>query len=225
MTRSRGRQSRGFTLLELILAMTITCMLGMTLYATLRTAFRAQTSATDSVEALRSAQIAFQLMGRDISSALPPTGILAGPFYGIPLGSGSDLSDTVEFYAITGGVSDDADPTRADGMRRIDLTLDNGPDGTRCLMRRVQRNLTAMEEFPPDQEILCRNVASFTCRYFDGMSWQDSWDSTAENDTLPLAVELTLELAPTGRNPRGYRLTRTFMLPCSVASNLTGGTG
>lgn len=225
MTFAERRQPRGFTLLEMILAMAITCMLALTLYATLRTAFRAQASATGACESLRSAQVALQLVGRDLSSALPPTGILAGPFYGIPLGSGSDPSDTVEFYAITSGVDDPNDPTRADGLRRIDFTLDTAPDGTRCLVRRVQRNLTAMEDFLPDQEVLCRNVANLTCRYFDGTGWLDSWDSTAENDTLPLAVEVTIELSPTGRETRGYRLTRTFTLPCTVASNLSGGSG
>lgn len=225
MIRVKRRQPRGFTLLELILAMAITCMLAMTLYATLRTAFKAQASAMSAVESLRSAQIALQLVGRDVSCALPPTGILAGPFYGIPQGSGTDPSDTVEFYAIATGVDDANDPTRADGIRRIDITIATAPDGTHCLIRRVQRNLTALEDFAPDEEILCRNVASLTCRYFDGTTWTDSWDSTAENDTLPLAVELTIDLMPTGRETRGYHMTRTFTLPCTVASNLSGSTG
>src|SRR3954471_11122903 len=83
-TRGAARAS-GFTLLELILAMAITCMLAMTLYATLRTAFRAQASATGAVEALRVAQVAMQMVGKDLSNALPPTGILAGAFYGMPM--------------------------------------------------------------------------------------------------------------------------------------------
>lgn len=225
MKRAKYGQPRGFTLLELILAMAITCMLAMTLYATLRTAFKAQASATSAVESLRSVQVALQMVDRDLSCALPPTGILAGAFYGIPQGSGTDPSDTVEFYAITTGVDDPNDPTRADGMRRIDITLEAAPDGTMSLIRRVQRNLTSLEDLPPDEEILCRNVTSLTYRYFDGTQWTDSWDSTTESDTLPLAVEMTIELAPTGRDTRGYHLTRTFTLPCTVASNLSGSTG
>jgi hypothetical protein len=58
------------------------------------------------------------------------------------------------------------------------------------------------------------------------MQWTDSWDSTAEQDTLPVAVEVTIELQPSGRSQQhGYRMTRVFNLPCTVPTNLTGGLG
>jgi type II secretion system protein J len=216
------RQRGGFTLLELILAMALTCMLAVTLYAALRLGFRAQASATAGVESLRSAQVALQLIGRDIGGALPPTGILAGAFYGVPRGTGGDTSDMVQFYAISSGVSDPVDQTRQDGIWRIEFAIEPGDGGVPCLVRRVQRNLTSMEEFLPDSEVLCRNVASLTIRYFDGMMWAESWDSTAMQDSLPLAVEVTLELEPAGRAARGYRMVRTFVLPCTDPAKLSG---
>jgi type II secretion system protein J len=215
--------------LELILAMALTCMLAMTLYATLRTAFRAQASATGAVEALRSAQIAMEFVGKDLTCALPPTGVMAGAFYGMPMGtpttdSAGDMSDSVEFYAVVSGVEDDTDPTKDDGMKRINYTIAPGPNGEKCLVRRVQGNLTAQEQLPAVDEIICRNVASLSFQYFDGTQWTDTWDSTAEQDTLPLMVEVTIELMPVGNQKQGYRLTRTYGLPCTVAGNLTGGT-
>jgi type II secretion system protein J len=207
----------GFTLLELLLAMAVTCMLALSLFTSMRTAFKARDSANAAVEPVRAVSIGLEMAGHDLESALPPKGILAGPFYGVAMGTpGAEGGDMVEFYAVGGGI-DSNDPTRADGVRRIQVTLERMPDGTGALVRRVQRNLLAMQESPPEYEVLCRNVAAFEVTYFDGTTWAESWDSTAMTDTLPLAVQMTVQLAPDPNRPNvpGYHLTRTFALPCA----------
>jgi hypothetical protein len=37
-------------------------------------------------------------------------------------------------------------------------------------------------------------VRSFSLRYWDGTTWQETWDSTQQNDTLPLAVAVTIQV-------------------------------
>ena len=44
--------------------------------------------------------------------------------------------------------------------------------------------------------LLAKEVSVLTFRYYDGVNWQESWDSNALNE-LPIAVEITLRL----RNP------------------------
>ena len=66
--------------------------------------------------------------------------------------------------------------------------------------------------------MLCRGVRSFSLRYFDGMEWLDTWDSGMEDNVLPLAVEVTLELVnedSVDADRAGYRSSRVFGLPCS----------
>src|SRR5438477_863076 len=63
---------KGFTLLELILAMTCACMLAVTLYASLRIGIKSRDHAEAAVEPARQAQVALELIGRDLESALPP---------------------------------------------------------------------------------------------------------------------------------------------------------
>ena len=78
----------------------------------------------------------------------------------------------------------------------------------------------------PQEEILCRGVRSFTISFYDGTTWQPEWDSTLLGDTLPVAVEINLEI---DRNPaqpqqsaplsadasQTYRITRVFPLACA----------
>jgi hypothetical protein len=80
-----------------------------------------------------------------------------------------------------------------------------------------------------DEEVLCRNVRAFSLRYFDGYTWQESWDSTTLDNALPLAVAMTLELddpanpAPAGMKVPGRAVTRVFPLACAKLTDLTGG--
>ena len=86
------------TLLELILAMAMMSMLAVSLYGTLRVAFKARESATSGIAPMRSANVALDLIGEDLESALPPTGLLAGAFLAQHLGDVQNSQDTIEFY-------------------------------------------------------------------------------------------------------------------------------
>jgi hypothetical protein len=75
-------------------------------------------------------------------------------------------------------------------------------------------------------------VRSFNLRYFDGSTWQDSWDSTQLDNMCPTAVEVTLELQRLDRDQQVQvtRFSRVFLLSCSglwtpaATSGTTGGT-
>ena len=85
---------------------------------------------------------------------------------------------------------------------------------------------TTVEE--PAEEVLCRGVRSLDLKYFDGTDWQDNWDSAARDNTLPLAVEVTLQLVAedgTSTDEGGYWVSRVFQVPCgSVAEGEQGQT-
>src|SRR4051812_16816576 len=182
---NRRRLRSGFTLLELILAMAMISMLAVSLYATLRVAFKARESATSGIAPMRSANVALDLLGQDLESALPPTGVLAGAFLGQHLGDVQSSQDTVEFYCV--GSADSLDPPDAAGFRKIDVGLEPSTDGgSSMLVRRITNNLLSPQEIQPAEEVLCRNVRSFSARYYDGTQWYDEWDSTQMGDVLPV---------------------------------------
>jgi prepilin-type N-terminal cleavage/methylation domain-containing protein len=211
----------GFSLLELILAMSVVVALSAALYASMSVAIRAKRSAEAAVMPVRSAAVAAEVVAQDLESVLPPTGVLAGAFVG--------AADTLDFYC----VGEDAAPAAgrtdplAEGIRHVQLALrtDTTPA---TLVRRVDRNVLTTVQQDPVEEVLCRNVVAFAARYFDGSAWTDTWDSTATtNNALPTAVELTLTVRrdPTNADST-FHVVRVIPLACgtnAATQTTTGG--
>ena len=220
---SRGRMRQGFTLLEMLVALAIMGVLATSLCMSLHIAFRARRSAEAALAPANALTLALDFVRRHIESALPPTGVLAGAFVGEDKADGSTgiNSDTLTFFTNVG----DATGAQSD-IRKVQLALVESDDGaSRALALLVTTNLLATETPEPTQEILCRQVAGLSLRYFDGSDWYDSWDSTTRDTALPLAVEVTLKLKIEGESDETptHAVTQIFSLPCS--STQSGSTG
>ena len=73
---------KGFTLLELLIALALTALLSGVLYSSMYFGFKSRESAVRSLDAIQKASNAFTLLTQDFDGAMPPTGILAGEFTG-----------------------------------------------------------------------------------------------------------------------------------------------
>ena len=205
----------GFTLLEMLVALALMGILATGLYTSLYIGFNARERAEASIGPVRSAALVMELLRGDIVSALPPTGVLAGGFLGQDDKGADGLADadTLVFYSTI----EDAGRA-APGIRKIEFALatnEHGEDG--ILIRSVTTNLLAPSTPEPAREVLCRNVRSLNIRYFDGTDWLDSWDSGAQDNALPLAIEVQVRIGgSTGASDeeQGYKLARVFLLPC-----------
>ncbi len=216
MNSYRGN-NRAFTLLEMLVATAMISVLAGSFYATLRIAFRAQRSALRTIEPVRKAKLAVDLLRADIQSALVPKGVLAGSFLGEDAidASGRDY-DSLLLHCTNRGPGE----TEATGdVRMVELYCQPADDGTGLsLVRRITSNLLAPRVEEPPEEVLCRGLWSFNLRYFDGSDWQDSWDSGAQDNVLPLAVEVTIQLQSDQKDEQdiaGYRTSEVFLVPCS----------
>ena len=214
-------RKRGFTLLELLVAISLMALLAGSLYGSLFVGFKAHRAATAAVEPARTAALALELLQQDFDAALPPTGVLAGAFTGAA-GTATGESGTLSFFS--GAHAPNAGETACD-IRKVDLSVETLPnESLPVLMRRVTTNLLAANDPVVREQVLCRRIRTFSLRYYDGSVWQDMWDSTGQGNLLPVAVEVTLEFAPDpdreDRAERTYRLVRVFAIPCGRA----GGT-
>ena len=214
---SRPGQAHAFTLLELLVATAMTAVLAGSLYATLHVAFKARRSAVAAVEQARGAELAVELIRADIESAVVPSGILAGTFLGEDAADKAGRpSDALMLHCTAGG----AQVTEGAGdIRMVEFVCVPAEEGEGAvLLRRVTVNLLATNVQDPAEEVLCRGVRSFDLRYFDGMDWQNTWDSGVQDNALPLAVEVTLELLRqdgTETGDGGYWILRVLQVPCS----------
>jgi len=216
MTGTR-RQSRGFTLLEVLVATSMIAVLAGSFYATLHTAFKARASAARAVAPVRQTELAMELLRDDLQSAMVPRGLLAGEFTGDDLvDSRGRPSDDVLVHRVRNAAEQDS---MGGDIRRVELTCEVSDDtGLKSLVRYVTSNLLASAGQEPRREVICRDIEAFDVRYFDGVEWQDSWDSVAQGDVLPLAVEVTIQLPADPDDPEeteGYAATRAFEIPCS----------
>lgn len=184
----------GFTLLELILAMSMVAMLTVTLYSAMSTAYKAKTAGERAIKPLRAVSIAADMIGRDLESIMMPDpqsvtilnslstvvpNITSGPFYGTKQSSGNGSADWIEFYAV-GGDGTGSDLPLSEGIRKVSIGL-NTDGEVPNLVRRIVRNpmiSSQLSESEPEEEVICPNVRSFTVTYFDGTTWVDEWDST-----------------------------------------------
>lgn len=218
-THQRG----GFTLLEMLVAMMLMSILAGALYAGLHTAFAGRRRAEASVEPAERAAAAMHMMQSSLEAATAPTGLLAGEFMGQGgTGSSGRPADALAFHALAQDQGRFA-PASPIHLIEIGLTSDEETGGL-VLLRCTTANLLAPETQDPIEEVVCRRVLSLETTFYDGSSWQDTWDSTAMGNVLPMAVEVRLVLAVPG-DEDGYATTRIFALPCAALGGGAGASG
>jgi type II secretory pathway pseudopilin PulG len=209
-------------LIELVFALTMAAVLAASLYMSMQVVFHAKASAEAAVEPARTAETAMEFLRNDLQNALPPTGTLASSFLGT---SGSGGPDDVVFFT----TADSPEHVSGNGeIKEVELTVATpAAGGAPALIRRVSRNLLAPVRMNPDEEILCRGVTGFHLLYYTGAGWADSWDSTQEQNQIPSAVQVSIELQRPGaqNQPRTLRYVRIFPVSCSTVSPNNPATG
>jgi prepilin-type N-terminal cleavage/methylation domain-containing protein len=216
----------GFTLLELLVAMVFTAVIALALAANLKTAFDARNRAERSIDGARSSGLVMDLIGQNLQCTMPPRGVFGGTFEGTK-GPLDPNADDLVFYTTA------PSPVHPDGgngeIKQVELTMyqPQGSNDHLLVLRSINNLSHPLTQPPADEEVLCRHVVSFSLSYFDGSTWQDTWDSTSSQpaNSLPMAVQVILAIETPDKNPDGTPVvityTRVFGLPCTGAS---GGT-
>jgi prepilin-type N-terminal cleavage/methylation domain-containing protein len=168
-----------------------------------------------------------------------PTGVSTTVNLGIgSTATNGATSDTLTFYSCAHSPENPyaalaqaagqtpAAPTTACDVRLVAYALVPQPNDTTgtlfLLQRSITTNLLAPVAPVPILENLCANVLSLHFQYFDGINWWPNWDSTQQGNTLPTAVQVTLQFQPPvvgqpdpNNPPAPYEVTRIFQPQCS----------
>lgn len=191
-------RSRGFTIVELMVAMLITSIVFALGYGALNQALGNRETIAAQAARLQAVQGAMRNLVQDFSQLAPrpvrdPLGAVHQPaLLGTPVGA----------TLTRGGWMNPAGGQRST-QQRVRYVLEEGR-----LYRENWMALDATIDPPPARQLLLEDVRSFTLRYMDqGRAWQDTWPGPSSGPSAsesvlrsrPIAVEVTIELADWGR--------------------------
>lgn len=198
------KQVRGFTLIELMVALTITAIIMVIAYGGLRTITINEDHSRAADKRLRQVQLAMSIMQQDFAQ-LEPRPVRDG-LGGVqpPLLAGPQNVPPIIFTR--GGWSNPLGLTRST-EQRVAYSLEDGK-----LMRSWWPELDGQAQVVPAKEALLEGVDSVKIQYMDATSktFQDVWPSTQSSagstgvaaptvsSPLPIAVSITLTLKDMG---------------------------
>lgn len=184
------RNTHGFTLLELLIAISIFALLSLTAYAALDNAIKQKQIGESQADALRRIQTGLLHMERDLQQAVDR-----------PSNNGLSVEPALEYSTLDGaslrithiGRSNPLGRPRGN-LQRTAYMLKDG-----AVHRMAWQHLDSLQGEEPQQAILLNNVESMTLRLMDSRrQWKETWPQRNANgmvlEPLPMAVELTLNI-------------------------------
>lgn len=202
-----GPSSRGFTLIEVLIAVAIFALVLTSIHAVFYSAIKLRNKTTDTIEAGLPLQQTLAILRRDLASLMPPGGTLSGQLQTALLsGSGIavDSQSSPDFYTASAAL-DESLPWAE--VQRVSYHLQPSTNNTPGLdlYRAVTRNLLpvaadqpeSVAADQPEYQWLMGGVQTIAFSYYDGSTWRDSWDSTnGLTAPLPNAIKVQIQLEP-----------------------------
>lgn len=182
--------SRGFTLLEILVAMAILAVVSTLVYTSFSGSLKAIDRVGQEADVYRDARFVLSRMSEEISMAYWPgtQGSFAGVFAGQNARVGGVAMDTLQFTALSHfRILPDELST---DLTQITYSLERNPETERwSLLHHATPHFLGLAGIPDERFVIGEGIHGLNLRYFDGTDWWDRWD-TAEKNALPKVVEV-----------------------------------
>jgi prepilin-type N-terminal cleavage/methylation domain-containing protein len=220
--------SGGFTLLELLLAVTIMVAVMAVVYLTFSTVVHAWRRGTALVDNLHHGDFALEELTMALRSAYYPDAAKGKAsdygFWMEDAGSGQFAGDTISWVKLGHALVGDDCPFAGAPHRVVFFVEENG-DGERVASIKAWRLHGQSEDFDSDEVehiSLSRRITGFSCRpaYLpeeegEEIEWLDEWENTNE---IPALVDLTLYLDPLEEGEAPIEIKRIVRIPTAHLS-------
>ena len=224
----------GFTMVELILAVTILAVVTSVAYFTFDAGVRAWRSGTQMADSLSHADYVLEQIVMGLRSAYYPDGKDANGNYGFVLtddGSEGESARDVISWVKLGSALVGSDNSFAGIPHRVEISVrdpdsSSGVDGSGFAVR-AWRIDAQPEDFDPEEDVepffLTSRVLGMNCRTLsleqeeddDELTWDDEWEDT---NRVPFAVEITLFLEPSREGDDPIEVQRIAEIPLAPLS-------
>ncbi|MEI6807610.1 MAG: prepilin-type N-terminal cleavage/methylation domain-containing protein [bacterium] len=214
--------SRGFTLVEIMVAILLVLMASTMTYVTFAAVTKAWRNGSRMAEDLNHGDFIMDQLVMGLRSAYFPDAQGQVATYGFWLtdsGSGSSSDDAISWVKQGTALTESNSVTVA-GPHRVRFSIEKNEDGVPSAAVRYWRPFALPDDFDPmaiQPEFISSRVCGFNCRVATNTSeniweWSDIWEKDDTN-RLPRAVELTIYLEPIGKDRAPVEITRCVEIP------------
>ncbi len=220
--RRTSTARRGFTLVEVLLAVTILSLVVTAVYSTWSAALLAWRRGTDASEVFQRQRIVMDTLTELAQSAVyfgaSPT------LYAVTGSSKPGWGDTVSFVTASDVLLPPSEAIAA-GMRRVTISMEQDDYGRKYLaivnapaVSGEETNITTALQ----AHVLSMDVSGFYVRYLDPRdnTWYDKWE---EAGLIPLGMEFTIVFGQQDDRLPPVVVTRAIDLPVAPFIAQTGG--
>jgi type II secretion system protein J len=207
----------GFTLLEMMLAITILSFILIVIASSFNAVAHSKTHGEDRLNLDREGRATMWEMSNELRGALQtPMAISRVVFVGTGQMRDGMPEDSLTLSTVDGGHRRSITSFGAEQI--VAYNLAPNPDHRRwfILTRSQISGLLTSGAGDAAPIVLADNVISLHLRYFNGNAWLESWDSSAlpRNQQLPLAVSVDLQLG--AANGRVFPFSTQITVPMAL---------
>ena len=202
----RGVRRGAFTLIELLLASAAAALILIIINSVFVRAIKLRDDATERVRDTRLRARAEHAIRDDLQSALVSGGILASTLVGgTSSTSGPGGASYPGYLQMTTSNGHSTSGIVASDVQQVEYYIEKDPNGSAetkggVLVRALTRNLLATAPTVDKQEAILGGVESLQVQFYDGATWQDTWEF--DSDTASAGVRLgELPVPATGARP------------------------
>jgi len=186
---SRSSSQRGFTLVEVLVAIALLATIGAMVFGSLIATTRVVDAGRERSAREQTVRRILRVMADEISLSKR---VNEFPWIGVNATQEGQPADTVAFLTMSDGLG--GSTVKESDMIRVVYAR----EGDR-LIRFVRRNLYGLTDESLDQTELANQVKGFNLRYFDGQGrvWTNEWLA----NKLPKALVIEVTFQPPGTDP------------------------
>ncbi len=192
---TRRRSRRGFTLVELLLALAASVVIFAAIYGVFSKAIHLRDNANARISDSRLSARAGAVLRNDLRNARVSGGTLAATLTGSVESKHSTFPGTLKFTTTSArdsGLEPKAEVQEVEYYVASDPAHPESKAGR--LVRTRDSNLLAPVREAAPEEPLLSGVTGLEVTFFNGQEWLQTWEVTTDSTTLPEAVRVIIRL-------------------------------